>query len=74
MKIKKGYKRWIFAYFILGMVWAWGLTVMVLVMLGYNKDVAEVYTKEVETVSMEVFPASPIIPVEIYKLEREETK
>jgi len=74
MKIKKGYKRWIFAYFILGMVWAWGLTVMVLVMLGYNKDVAEVYTKEVETVSMEVFPASPIIPVKIYKLEREETK
>jgi hypothetical protein len=74
MKIKKGYKRWVFAYFILGMVWAWGLTVMVLVMLGYNKDVAEVYTKEVETVSMEVFPASPIIPVEIYKLEREETK
>jgi hypothetical protein len=74
MKIKKGYKRWIFAYFILGMVWAWALTVLILVMLGYNNDVAEVYTKEVETVSMEVFPASPIIPVEIYKLEREETK
>lgn len=60
-------KRYMLAMFFIGIVWGWGLVAITSAIL-YNQ------AQEVEYVDMEVLPISPIIPVEIYKLEREKAR
>tara|TARA_B110000285_G_scaffold213958_1_gene258831 strand:+ start:3433 stop:3618 length:186 start_codon:yes stop_codon:yes gene_type:complete len=60
-------KRYMLAMFFIGIVWGWGLVAITSVILDNQ-------AQEVEYVDMEVLPISPIIPVEIYKLEREKAR
>jgi len=55
-------------WFMLGLVWAWGLIAIVGVMLDYNKEVSDIYTIEKQIPS--AINTVETIPVEVYKLER----
>ena len=55
-------------WFMLGLVWAWGLIAIVAVMLDYNKEVSDIYTIEKQIPN--AINTVETIPVEIYKLER----
>jgi hypothetical protein len=55
-------------WFMLGLVWAWGLIAIVGVIVGYNKDVSELYT--IEERIPNAINTVETIPVEVYKLER----
>ena len=55
-------------WFMLGIVWAWGLIAIVGVLIGYNKDVSELYT--IEERIPNAINTIETIPVEVYKLER----
>lgn len=58
-------------WFMLGIIWAWGLIVIVGVLLGYNKNVSDIYYIEQQTIPNAINTVQTI-PVEVYKLEREE--
>jgi hypothetical protein len=61
--------RYIIVWFLLGIVWAWGLIAIVGVLIGYNKDVADIY--HIEQIKIpNAINTVETIPVEIYKLER----
>ena len=55
-------------WFMLGLVWAWGLIAIVGVIVGYNKNVSELYT--IEERIPNAINTIETIPVEVYKLER----
>ena len=55
-------------WFMLGLVWAWGLIAIVGVIVGYYKDVSELYT--IEERIPNAINTVETIPVEVYKLER----
>ena len=55
-------------WFMLGLVWAWGLIAIVAVMLDYNKEVSDNYTIEKQIPN--AINTVETIPVEVYKLER----
>tara|TARA_X000001388_G_scaffold72425_1_gene63086 strand:+ start:240 stop:443 length:204 start_codon:yes stop_codon:yes gene_type:complete len=55
-------------WFMLGLVWAWGLIAIVGVMLDYNKEVSDIYTIEKQIPN--AINTVETIPVEVYKLER----
>ena len=55
-------------WFMLGIVWAWGLIAIVGVIVGYKKDVSELYT--IEERIPNAINTVETIPVEVYKLER----
>tara|TARA_E500000178_G_C16561741_1_gene547654 strand:+ start:110 stop:313 length:204 start_codon:yes stop_codon:yes gene_type:complete len=55
-------------WFMLGLVWAWGLIAIVAVMLDYNKEVSDIYTIEKQIPN--AINTVETIPVEVYKLER----
>ena len=59
--------RYMFAMFFIGILWGWGLIAM-------TSAILDSQSQEVEYRVMEVLPISPIIPVEIYKLEREKAR
>ena len=35
--------RYVIVWFLLGIIWAWGLIAIVGVLIGYNKDVSDIY-------------------------------
>ena len=55
-------------WFMLGLVWAWGLIAIVGVIVGYNKDVSQIY--KIEERIPNAINTVETIPVEVYKLER----
>ena len=55
-------------WFMLGLVWAWGLIAIVGVIVGYNKDVSQIY--KIEERIPNAINTIETIPVEVYKLER----
>ena len=66
-----GYKLWVAVWFVLGMVWAWGLVAIVSVTLEFNRDTALNYTNStIERDMPEIINTVDTIPVEVYKLER----
>ena len=56
-------------WFLLGIIWAWGLIAIVGVLIGYNKDVSDIYHIE-QTKIPNAINTIETIPVEVYKLER----
>ena len=69
--MNKGYKLWVTVWFLLGMVWAWGLTAIFAVMLELNRDTHVNYTSMTTEKEMpEIINTVDTIPVEVYKLER----
>tara|TARA_R100001510_G_C7506022_1_gene107659 strand:+ start:272 stop:478 length:207 start_codon:yes stop_codon:yes gene_type:complete len=61
--------RYIIIWFLLGIVWAWGLIAIAGVLIGYNKDVADIY--HIEKIKIpNAINTVETIPVEVYKLER----
>jgi len=66
-----GYKLWVAVWFVLGMIWAWGLVAIVAVTLDYNRDTELSYTNMATEKDMpEIINTVDTIPVEVYKLER----
>ena len=66
-----GYKLWVAVWFVLGMIWAWGLVAIVAVTLEYNRDTGLSYTNSITEKEMpEIINTVDTIPVEVYKLER----
>jgi len=66
-----GYKLWVAVWFVLGMIWAWGLVAIVAVTLDYNRDTGLSYTNMATEKDMpEIINTVDTIPVEVYKLER----
>jgi len=66
-----GYKLWVAVWFVLGMIWAWGLVAIVAVTLEYNRDTGLNYTNSMTEKDMpEIINTVDTIPVEVYKLER----
>ena len=66
-----GYKLWVAVWFVLGMIWAWGLVAIVAVTLEFNRDTALNYTNStIERDMPEIINTVDTIPVEVYKLER----
>ena len=66
-----GDKLWVTVWFVLGMLWAWGLGAIVAVTLEYNRDAGLVYTNTITERDMpEIINTVDTIPVEVYKLER----
>ena len=66
-----GYKLWVAVWFVLGMIWAWGLVAIVAVTLDYNRDTGLNYTNSMTEKDMpEIINTVDTIPVEVYKLER----
>jgi len=66
-----GYKLWVAVWFVLGMIWAWGLVAIVAVTLEYNRDTGLSYTNSITEKDMpEIINTVDTIPVEVYKLER----
>jgi len=66
-----GYKLWVAVWFVLGMIWAWGLVAIVAVTLEYNRDTGLNYTNSMAEKDMpEIINTVDTIPVEVYKLER----
>mgnify|MGYP003138774930 CR=1 len=63
--------RYVIVWFFLGIIWAWGLIAIVGVLLGYNKDVADMYYIEQIKIPNAINTVETI-PVEVYKLERNE--
>ena len=61
--------RYVIVWFFLGIIWAWGLIAIVGVLLGYNKDVADMYYIEQIKIPNAINTIETI-PVEVYKLER----
>ena len=55
-------------WFMLGLVWAWGLIAIVGVIVGYNNDVSQIY--KIEERIPNAINTVETIPVEVYKLER----
>ena len=73
--IKNSVNRWTIAYFLLGMVWAWGLTAMfvVVMQINYGFDTQRQFTVgHLESGIPNAINTVQTIPVEVYKLEREE--
>jgi hypothetical protein len=69
--MNKGYKLWVAVWFVLGMVWAWGLVAIFAVMLELNSDTHVNYTNMATEKEMpEIINTVDTIPVEVYKLER----
>ena len=65
--------RYVIVWFFLGIIWAWGLIAIVGVLLGYNKDVAYMY--HIEQIKIpNAINTVETIPVEVYKLERNENE
>ena len=60
--------KYTIVWFMLGLVWAWGLIAIVAVMLDYNKEVSDIYTIEKQIPN--AINTVQTIPVEVYKLER----
>ena len=66
-----GYKLWVSVWFVLGMLWAWGLVAIVAVTLDFNRDTSVNYTNMTTKRDMpEIINTVDTIPVEVYKLER----
>ena len=66
-----GYKLWVAVWFVLGMLWAWGLVAIVAVTLDFNRDTNVNYTNMTTKRDMpEIINTVDTIPVEVYKLER----
>tara|TARA_X000001382_G_scaffold58414_2_gene40035 strand:+ start:904 stop:1122 length:219 start_codon:yes stop_codon:yes gene_type:complete len=66
-----GYKLWVAVWFVLGMLWAWGLVAIVAVTLDFNRDTSVNYTNMTIKRDMpEIINTVDTIPVEVYKLER----
>tara|TARA_X000001388_G_scaffold49966_1_gene36001 strand:- start:11 stop:229 length:219 start_codon:yes stop_codon:yes gene_type:complete len=66
-----GYKLWVAVWFVLGMLWAWGLVAIVAVTLDFNRDTSVNYTNMTTKRDMpEIINTVDTIPVEVYKLER----
>ena len=66
-----GYKLWVAVWFVLGMIWAWGLVAIVAVTLEFNRDTSVNYTNMTTKRDMpEIINTVDTIPVEVYKLER----
>ena len=66
-----GYKLWVAVWFVLGMLWAWGLVAIVAVTLEFNRDTSVNYTNMTTKRDMpEIINTVDTIPVEVYKLER----
>ena len=63
--------RYVIVWFFLGIIWAWGLIAIVGVLIGYNKDVADMYYIEQIKIPNAINTVETI-PVEVYKLERNE--
>ena len=60
--------KYMAVWFVLGLVWAWGLIAIVGVIVGYNKDVSQIY--KIEERIPNAINTIETIPVEVYKLER----
>ena len=60
--------KYTIVWFTLGLVWAWGLIAIVGVIVGYNKDVSQIY--KIEERIPNAINTIETIPVEVYKLER----
>ena len=66
-----GYKLWVTVWFVLGMLWAWGLVAIVAVTLDFNRNTSVNYTNMTTEKEMpEIINTVDTIPVEVYKLER----
>ncbi len=66
-----GYKLWVAVWFVLGMIWAWGLVAIVAVTLDFNRNTSVNYTNMTTKRDMpEIINTVDTIPVEVYKLER----
>jgi len=66
-----GYKLWVAVWFVLGMLWAWGLVAIVAVTLDFNRNTSVNYTNMTTEKDMpEIINTVDTIPVEVYKLER----
>ena len=66
-----GYKLWVAVWFVLGMLWAWGLVAIVAVTLDINRNTSVNYTNMTPKRDMpEIINTVDTIPVEVYKLER----
>ncbi len=66
-----GDKLWVAVWFVLGMLWAWGLVAIVAVTLEFNRDTSVNYTNMTTKRDMpEIINTVDTIPVEVYKLER----
>ena len=66
-----GYKLWVAVWFVLGMLWAWGLVAIVAVTLDFNRNTSVNYTNMTTKRDMpEIINTVDTIPVEVYKLER----
>ena len=61
--------KYMAVWFVLGLVWAWGLIAIVGVLIGYNKDVSDIYHIEQNKIPNAINTIETI-PVEVYKLER----
>ena len=61
--------RYVIVWFLLGIVWAWGLIAIVGVLIGYDKSVSDIYHIE-QTKIPNAINTVETIPVEVYKLER----
>tara|TARA_R100000742_G_C4271630_1_gene90601 strand:+ start:455 stop:664 length:210 start_codon:yes stop_codon:yes gene_type:complete len=67
--------RWLIIYFFIGMIWAWGLTAIFVVVMDFNSEVKREFTVEQFNSGIpNAINTVQTIPVEVYKLEREETK
>ena len=65
--------RYVVVWFLLGIIWAWGLIAIVGVLIGYNKDVSDIYHIEQYNIPNAINTIETI-PVEVYKLERKDNE
>jgi hypothetical protein len=69
--------KYMAVWFVLGLVWAWGLIAIVGVLIGYNKDVSDMWRDEIYTEYEKYFSPEEIeilkriiyneVDIEIYK-------
>ena len=64
-----GFKKFMIVWFALGLLWAWGLIAVVKVMINYNQSYIQSITQKEMP---EIINTVETIPVEVYKLERED--
>ena len=63
------FKKIMIVWFALGLLWAWGLIAIVSVIIDYNQSYIQSITQKEMP---EIINTVETIPVEVYKLEREE--